>query len=169
MNRTNVAIKDFRYDASQLRDQRLVLFAGDFGAGAFNAMTIGWGSYERVWNKMCFQVLVRPSRYTYEFMEKYDTFTLNAFGPEYKDAVAIFGTKSGRDCDKIALTGLTPMASSAVAAPCFAEANLVIECRKIYWQDLDKAHFLDRSIGENYLTADYHRVYIGEILGASEA
>jgi flavin reductase (DIM6/NTAB) family NADH-FMN oxidoreductase RutF len=169
MNRRDVAIDDFHYDPAQLRDHWLSLFAGDFGSGSYNAMTISWGSYGQIWNKMFFQVFVRPTRYTFEFMEKYDTFTLNAFGPEYKRVLSILGSKSGRDGDKIALTGLTPTASLEVAAPCFKEASLVIECRKMYWQDIDSAHFLDSTIKGNYAKKDYHRVYFGEIVHISEA
>ncbi|MEN6491927.1 MAG: flavin reductase family protein [Rectinema sp.] len=169
MNRKDIAIEDFRYDPAQLRDHWLSLFAGDFNSGAYNAMTISWGSYGQIWNKMFFQVFVRPTRHTYEFMERYDTFTLNAFEPKYKQALSILGSKSGRDGDKIALAGLTPMASREVAAPCFREASLVIECRKMYWQDIDNTHFLDSGIEGNYAKKDYHRVYFGEIAHVSRA
>jgi len=169
MNRSSIAIEDFHYDPAQLRDHWLALFSGDFGSGSYNAMTISWGSYGQIWNKMFFQVFVRPTRYTFEFMEKYDSFTLNAFKPKYKEALSILGSKSGRDGDKIALAGLTPEASMKVAAPCFKEANLVIECRKMYWQDIDNAHFLDRTIEGNYPKKDYHRVYFGEIVHIGEA
>jgi flavin reductase (DIM6/NTAB) family NADH-FMN oxidoreductase RutF len=169
MNRKDITIEDFRYDPAQLRDHWLSLFAGDFNSGAYNAMTISWGSYGQIWNKMFFQVFVRPTRHTYEFMERYDTFTLNAFEPKYKQALSILGSKSGRDGDKIALAGLTPMASREVAAPCFREASLVIECRKMYWQDIDNTHFLDSSIEGNYAKKDYHRVYFGEIVHVSRA
>lgn len=169
MNRKDIAIEDFRYDPAQLRDHWLSLFAGDFNSGAYNAMTISWGSYGQIWNKMFFQVFVRPTRHTYEFMERYDTFTLNAFEPKYKQALSILGSKSGRDGDKIALAGLTPMASREVAAPCFREASLVIECRKMYWQDIDNTHFLDSGIEGNYAKKDYHRVYFGEIVHVNRA
>jgi len=167
MELRDIPIDLFHYDPAQLREHWLVLFAGDFEAGAFNAMTISWGSYGQIWNKMFFQVFVRPTRYTFEFMEKFSTFTLNAFDPKYKPALSIIGSKSGRNSNKIAEAGLTPMASRIVAAPCFKEASLVIECRKMYWQDLEHAHFLDSSIEGNYPKKDYHRVYFGEIVHVS--
>jgi flavin reductase (DIM6/NTAB) family NADH-FMN oxidoreductase RutF len=108
--------------------------------------------------------VVRPSRYTYEFIEQYDTFTLGAFPEECRDAMLLLGTKSGRDGDKIAESGLTPIASALVAAPSFAEAELILECRKIYWADMDAAHFLDVSIESNYPNKDYHRIYFGQIV-----
>lgn len=168
MNRHDIAIEDFRYDPALLRDHWLALAAGDYATGQYNAMTISWGSYGQIWNKMFFQVFVRPTRYTYGFMERFDSFTLNAFGPEHRHALSIIGSKSGRDCDKLAEAGLHAEASLEVAAPCFAEADLVIECRKMYWQDIDRAHFLDATIEGNYPKKDYHRVYFGEIVRVSQ-
>lgn len=169
MRRHDIAIEEFRYDPAQLRDHWLALAAGDYAAGQYNAMTISWGSYGQIWNKMFFQVFVRPTRYTFEFMERFDTFTLNGFSPEYKRALSIIGSKSGRDGDKIGEAGLHAEASLGVAAPCFAEANLVIECRKMFWQDLDNSHFLDATIEGSYPKKDYHRVYFGEILRVQRA
>jgi len=109
-------------------------------------------------------VVVRPGRYTHEFMERFDTFTLCAFPRAYHKALSLLGTKSGRDGDKIAEARLTPVASTCVAAPSYAESELVIECRKIYWQDFLPEHFLDPEIAKNYPEKDYHRIYYGEIL-----
>jgi flavin reductase (DIM6/NTAB) family NADH-FMN oxidoreductase RutF len=140
-----------------------LLISGDFSAGRFNTMTIGWGSMGTMWNKPFVQVVVRPSRYTYEFMERYDTFTLNVLPEAYRPALELLGSKSGRSGDKISEAGLTPMASNAVAAPCFQEAELILECRKMYWDDLAPAHFIDAEIPSHYPDGDYHRMYFGEI------
>ncbi len=144
--------------------QWLLLTSGDFKRGEYNAMTISWGSLGIMWGRPFVQVVVRPQRYTYEFMEAYDSFTLTAFSKEYRKALNLLGTKSGRDGDKITEAGLTPVASECVAAPGFDEAELVMECRKMYWQDFDPTHFLNTSIDRNYPINDYHRVYFGEIL-----
>jgi flavin reductase (DIM6/NTAB) family NADH-FMN oxidoreductase RutF len=143
-----------------------LLTSGDFAAGKFNAMTVSWGSMGILWGKPFVQVVVRPQRYTFQFMEHYPTFTLCAFPPEYRTALNLLGTKSGRDGDKIAESGLTPVASGAVSAPAYAEAELILCCRKIYWQDLDPGHFLDPNIERNYPRHDYHRAYFGEIIAA---
>ena len=144
--------------------QWLLLTSGDFSAGRFNTMTVGWGSIGTMWGRPFAQVVVRPVRYTYEFMEQYDTFTLSAFPDQHRPALQLLGSKSGRDGDKIAEAGLTPIPSSQVAAPAFEEADLILECRKIYAQDMDPACFLDPAIDENYPKKDYHRIYYGEIL-----
>ena len=145
-------------------NQWLLLTAGDFDAGHFNTMTVGWGSLGTMWTKPFAQVVVRPSRYTYQFMEQYDTFTLCAFPQAYHKALQLLGSRSGRDGDKIAASGLTPIASTQVAAPGFAEAELIVECQKMYWQDMIPSHFLKPEIEKNYPEGDHHRIYFGEIL-----
>jgi flavin reductase (DIM6/NTAB) family NADH-FMN oxidoreductase RutF len=147
-----------------LARQWMVLTCGDFEAGKFNAMTVGWGSFGVMWNMPFAQVVVRPGRYTFEFMNRYESFTLCAFDKKYRDALQILGSRSGRDIDKIAEAGLTPMPSTKIAAPGFSEAQLIIELRKIYWDDFKEERFLDPSIGENYPNKDYHRMFFGEIV-----
>ncbi len=168
MTRSHVALSRLLLRSLEIWDQRwFLLTAGDFSRGDFNTMTVSWGSFGTIWNLPFAQVVVRPTRYTHGFMERFDSFTLSSFPERYREAVRLLGTKSGRDGDKIAESGLTPTASLQVAAPCFAEADLVVECRKIYWGDLDPGHFLDPAIEEHYPARDYHRFYFGEILAAS--
>ena len=146
------------------RTQWALVTAGDFEAGEFNTMTIGWGALGTMWSKPFAFVAVRHSRYTFKFMEQYDTFTISAFPETYHDALSLLGTKSGRDGDKIAESGLTPQASKIVPAPSFAEAEIVVECQKMYADDLNPAHFLDESIYKHYPNRDFHRIYYGEVL-----
>ncbi len=168
-----ITLDRFKFDPMIIKNRWLLLAAGDFkpdkAADAlkpktYNAMTISWGSVGQIWNKLFFQVVVRPSRYTYELMEKCDGFTLSVLPGTLKPALNLLGSKSGRDGDKIAASGLHPIASRLVSAPSFQEAELVVECKKIYWQDIDPKHFLDSGIEEHYPKKDYHRVYFGEIL-----
>ena len=132
-------------------------------------MTVGWGSFGVMWNKPFVQVVVRPTRYTFEFMNRYSTFTLCALGKKYREALQILGTRSGRDGNKIAETGLTPVPSTKVAEPGFAEAQLILELKKIYWEDFRPENFLDPAIDENYPQKDYHRMYVGQIVKCLEA
>jgi len=141
-----------------------LLTCGDFSTGDFNTMTVSWGSFGTIWNKPFAQVVVRPTRYTYTFMERYETFTLCTFPASFQDDLSLLGTKSGRDEDKIAETSLTPVASSIVRSPSFKEAILVIECRTIFYEDMDPSTFLDESIDRHYPEKDYHRMYFGEIM-----
>jgi flavin reductase (DIM6/NTAB) family NADH-FMN oxidoreductase RutF len=143
-----------------------LLTSGDFAGGKFNTMTVSWGSLGCIWNKPFAQVFVRPVRYTFEFIEKYPDFTLSVFNGDYARELNLLGSKSGRDGDKIAMTGLTPIASQTVAAPSFKQADLVLECRKMYWSDLQPEHFLDPDLIKHYPDKDFHRTYYGEILAA---
>lgn len=165
MSFSTISFNEFNVRIYNLwENQWLLLTSGDWITGHSNSMTVAWGSLGIMWNKPFAQVVVRPTRYTYSFMEKYDTFTLCAFPKQYKRALQLLGSKSGRNCDKIRQSGLTLIPSSQVEAPSLAEANLILECRKIYWTDFDPSHFIDPNIDKNYPGKDYHRIYFGEIV-----
>lgn len=148
-------------------NQWMLITSGDFQAETFNTMTIGWGAIGTMWSKPFTFVAVRHSRYTYEFMEKFNTFTLTAFPNEYQDALKLLGSRSGRDGDKISAAGLTPEPSIQVAAPSFKEAEIVIECQKMYADDLNPVHFLDDDIFRHYPNHDFHCIYYGEIISVA--
>lgn len=130
-----------------------------------NTMTASWGGLGVLWGKNVATCYIRPQRYTFGFVEAGESFTLSFFGEEYRKALAFCGAKSGRDVDKIKECGFT-VAAGAGDAPYFEEADLVLVCKKAYWQDLDPSHFLDGSIEKHYAQKDYHRMYIGEIVEA---
>jgi flavin reductase (DIM6/NTAB) family NADH-FMN oxidoreductase RutF len=127
-------------------------------------MTVGWGGLGTMWNKAFAIVVVRPTRYTMEFMERSAGFTLNAFPEQHRKKLSYCGSHSGRDGDKAKAAGLTPIASRIVMAPSFDEAELILECRKTYFSDLDSSHFLDPETESHYPLKDYHRLYFGEIV-----
>jgi flavin reductase (DIM6/NTAB) family NADH-FMN oxidoreductase RutF len=160
-----IAPKDFSAKIYTLWDKDwFLLSAGSFAEKKFNCMTISWGWMGNIWNKPVVQVLVRPTRYTFGFMESNPDFTICAFPNQYHKALSLLGAKSGRDGDKIKESGLTPCRSSEVTAPSYIEANLVIECRKIYSDMIKPQAFIDESIDSHYPLADYHKIYYGEIL-----
>jgi flavin reductase (DIM6/NTAB) family NADH-FMN oxidoreductase RutF len=147
--------------------QWLVLAAGNFKDRDYNFMTVGWGGFGVMWKKPLAIVVVRPTRHTWQFMEKSGTFTLSAFPEEYRRKLSWVGAYSGRDHDKVKESGFTPIASRFSSAPAFEEAELIIECRKSYFHDLDPKHFLDPETDSNYPKKDYHRMYFGEILAVA--
>ena len=112
------------------------------------------------------QIFVRPQRYTYGFTEKHDSFTLCSFPESYRKDLNILGTLSGRDGDKLSKTKLTIKRSTKIAAPAYEEASLILECQKIYKQNMDSDGFQDFSIQGNYPENDYHKIYFGEIVAA---
>lgn len=129
-----------------------------------NMMTVAWGSLGYMWNKPFAQAVVRPQRFTRGFIDRSDSFTLCAFPKTFRKDLNLLGTLSGRDGDKLVKTRLTLKASKRVASPSYQEADLILECRKIYFQDMDPAGFVDPAIHKNYPGKDYHRIYFGEIL-----
>lgn len=129
---------------------------------SYNTMTASWGGVGVLWNKNVAFAFIRPQRYTYEFTEKNDYFSLCFFDDEYKKALSFCGAKSGRDCDKAKETGLTPEFSED--APYFEQAKAVLICKKLYAQPLEEQFVIDQNIKGNYVNNDYHKMYVGEIV-----
>lgn len=133
----------------------------------FNTMTISWGGLGTIWNKPIVTVYVRPNRYTYEFIENNEYFTISFYHEKYKKDLSILGTKSGRDLDKISLTNLTPkFLNNGIT---FNEAKLTIVCKKIYFQDLDINNidlnsFSSKEVDRLYKEEPMHRMYMGEVV-----
>ncbi len=127
----------------------------------FNTMTASWGFLGYLWERNVAAIFVRPTRYTYQFTEKHNTFTLTFFEEKHKDALKLLGTVSGRDRDKVKEAGLTPVFDKDFVY--FEEAKLVLLCKKLYFDDLKSENFLNPSIEKFYPEKDYHRIYIGEV------
>ncbi|NVO09686.1 MAG: flavin reductase [Bacteroidales bacterium] len=131
----------------------------------FNMMTASWGGMGVLWNKAVVTLFIRPQRYTYKFVEENSSFNVCFFNQEYKPALNFCGTKSGRDFDKVKETGLTPVLSPNNSIT-FKEAYLSIDCIKLYSDDLKSSNFIDKSLIDRiYPSKDFHRFYIGEIIG----
>jgi len=130
-------------------------------AESFNTMTASWGGLGILWERTVCFCFIRPTRYTYEFIERSENFTLSFFEERYRKALSYCGSHSGRDTDKTKESGLTPVAERGFIH--FAEARLVLACRKLYSQDISPDRFLDPAIEGMYPKKDYHRMYVGEI------
>lgn len=133
----------------------------------YNTMTISWGGLGTLWNKPVVTVYVRPTRYTYEFIENNKYFTISFYDEIYRKDLGILGSKSGRDINKISLTKFTPEFLENTTS--FKEAKLTIVCKKIYFQDLDINNIDVESISQSEFERFYkkdpvHRMYIGEVV-----
>lgn len=133
----------------------------------FNAMTISWGGFGTIWNEPIVTVYVKPTRYTYEFMETYNYFTVSFYDEDEKKDLAILGSKSGRDMDKISQTNLTPLFLEKSVS--FQEANLTLVCQKIYFQDLKVENIIPEGILQSEIDRFYqkepvHRMYFGKVV-----
>jgi flavin reductase (DIM6/NTAB) family NADH-FMN oxidoreductase RutF len=151
----------------QLTDNPFKLIGADWmlvtagTAESFNTMTASWGGLGVLWErKVCF-CFIRPTRYTYEFIERSENFTLSFFEERYRKALTYCGSHSGRDTDKVKEAGLTSRQEGGFVY--FGEARIVLACRKIYFQDISPSRFLDPTIEGMYPQKDYHRMYVGEI------
>ena len=134
-----------------------------------NAMTIGWGSLGNIWSKIgpaTVTVYVAEARYTYEFMEKYDYFTVMAFDKEDARYLGYMGTHSGRDGDKAAHLGLHTLYTEN-GTPYYAEAHMVLECKTIYRAPFEREGMSVevKKFYDNF-DAGVHHMYIGNIVKA---
>lgn len=131
--------------------------------GRVNAMTAAWGGFGHMWRMNAAFIVIRPQRFTKEFVDAAPVFTLNFFGADRRDLLNYFGTVSGRDEDKVAKAGLTPVRADGGAY--FAEASTAIVCRKLYAQAFAGECFIDSEPDRKcYPDKDYHTMYVGEVV-----
>lgn len=152
--------------ASEIKDNLINLISKEWAlltAGdnkAYNMMTVSWGFAGELWGNDAVCVFVRPQRYTLEFAEKSDYFTLSFYG-DNKKIHSICGKLSGRDIDKTKECSLTPIFDNNSVY--FNEARLVLVCKKQYSDFIKKENFIDTEPLKNYENNDYHKMYIGKI------
>lgn len=146
----------------------MLVSAGD--KEKMNMMTASWGGAGVLWNKPVVFVFIRPERYTREFIDQKGSFVLSFMGEEHKKVHAICGSKSGRDIDKIAATGLTPFYTEN-GNPGFEESRLTLECKILYTSLIEKDKFTDPALFDrwyNETNGNPHLVYVAEIVNAWE-
>jgi flavin reductase (DIM6/NTAB) family NADH-FMN oxidoreductase RutF len=141
----------------------MLVAAGNVDEG-YNMMTASWGTLGWLWQKPVSFIFVRPQRYTFQFTEKEDYYTISFFEEEHKDILKLMGTVSGRDFDKIKDSGLTAFSTDNSSVG-FNEASIVIECKKLYATVIDENDFVDKKlVGDVYPQKDFHTMYVGEIV-----
>lgn len=157
--------EDFAENGFQWFHDAELLAAGDKTKS--NAMTIGWGGIGTLWGRTALTVYVAEKRYTKEFMDKAEYFTVMAFDVEHSNVLRYMGTKSGRDGDKAQALGLHT-AYTANGTPYYTEASLVIECKIMYAAPFDPDHFKSEVPKRMYshFPACIHSMYIGEVVNA---
>lgn len=134
----------------------------------FNMMTVSWGALGVIWGKPSVTAYIRQTRYTKQFMDENDTFVLTFLQDGHRDVLNVLGSRSGRDMDKMQASGLTPVPVEGGVT--FAQAELVLVCRKRFVQDMPKESFMEQeTLDKWYADQDYHTMYIGEIVTAYQA
>lgn len=159
-----------RISPKEIQGNTFKMFADDWAlvtAGtkeSYNTMTIGWGDFGVLWGKNIITVYVSSSRYTKQFLDENEFFTVEFFDAKYRDALMYLGSYSGRDEDKVSKTHLTPIFTQEGNAA-FEESKIIVEAKKIYSHEFDanaipdeiKQWYKNRGIG-------LHTMYIGEII-----
>lgn len=128
-----------------------------------NTMTASWGGVGVMWGKNVATIYIRGSRYTKEFIDSHDTFSITFLDKAYKPEMKFLGTVSGRNEDKLAEVKM--QFNYCMDTPFVDEGNLVLICKKMSVTPITKDQFVDPQIQEKwYGDEDYHIMYIGEIL-----
>lgn len=134
----------------------------------FNMLTASWGCIGWLWNKPVAVCFIRPERYTHHLIEHNEYLTLSFLGSseEARKIYNFCGTKSGRDLDKAAETGLTPVATE-LGNITYEQARLTLECKKLYKDCIKPECFLDPELEKWYGDkGGYHDIYVAEIVNA---
>ncbi|MBQ8621568.1 MAG: flavin reductase family protein [Oscillospiraceae bacterium] len=157
-----INVKDLTINAmTAIANDWMLITAGCEERG-YNTMTASWGHLGSLWGAYTSVAYVRPQRYTKEFVDREDLYTL-CFFPGYKKELAYLGSHSGRDEDKVAKMGLTPVFGEGYTY--FQEASLVLVCRKLYRAPLVEEGFIDKAVmNQCYPEKDFHDLYVGEIV-----
>lgn len=128
-----------------------------------NTMTISWGGMGVLWGKNVAYIFIRDSRYTKEFIDAGDFFSISFLSEEYREALNYCGSHSGREEDKFKAANLT--LSFRHGIPYTDEANFVLLCRKMAAVPITEATFIDKDLKEKwYKDNDMHTMYVAEII-----
>ncbi len=133
--------------------------------GSANGMTVSWGGAGTIWNKPAATVYIRQTRYTKEFVDEAQYFSVSFPNPEEcRAAMTVMGRTSGRDEDKMAKAGLTWDHEGEV--PFIAGSEMVLIVKKLCTQDIDMQNIDPAVVQAQYTGAmegNFHTMYIGSI------
>lgn len=145
----------------KIQKEWMLITAGDEKKS--NTMTASWGGLGIMWGKNIATAYIRPQRYTKEFVDANEDFTLSFLPEEYRKALSVCGSVSGRDGDKWSASGLHPYYVDGTTA--VEEANLIFVCKKQYHQEMKPECFDEKENDTKwYPEKDYHTMYMGEIV-----
>lgn len=161
-NFKEIKAEEINENTFEIIGKNWMLITAEKSSGEVNTMTASWGGLGVLWRKNVAFIFIRPQRFTKEFVDRAERFSLTFFDESYRKQLGYLGTVSGRDENKIEKARLTVEHEEGV--PVFKEAETVIICRKLYAQTLEEKFFIDKdSDKECYPDKDYHIMYVGEI------
>jgi len=155
-----VSVYDLPYNVFNELNKNWTLISAKNPDGIVNTMTASWGMMGEMWGKEAVTVYIRQSRFTKEFVDSQDYFTISLFDG-YKKELGLLGSKSGRDGDKIAEAGFAVV--DVEGQPSFEQSKCVLICRKMYQDDIALADLGQDMKDAWYKDGDYHTMYIAEI------
>jgi len=148
---------------SRLPGPGILLVTGD-GKGKDNIMTIGWVQFGIIWNSPTVSIMVRPSRYSFELLNKSNNFTINVLSEKYNNQIGFCGSNSGSYCDKFKETGLSKHHTNNFVIPSIKEADIYLECQVVHTNQVIPENLNDLFLTKFYNKADYHHFFTGTIL-----
>jgi len=160
-NWTEIAPLELDINAFQRIGKDWMLVTAEKPDGKANTMTASWGGLGVMWGKNVAFVVIRPQRYTKEFIDAAASFSLSFYPESFRKQLSYLGKVSGRDEDKISKSQLT--LAHFEDTPYFEEADAVLICQKLFTQAYTPDSFIDGEIGQWYPQADYHTLYIAEV------
>lgn len=161
MDFEEIALNEFDFNPFTKVDDWALLTAGT--KEKFNMMTITGVMCGKFFLKPMLQVYVHPDRYSYQFLENNDYFTVSFFDVPQHPALQICGRKHGDECDKAAESGLHPIPFENTVI--FEEAQIIFVCKKVYHMDVEKDNFDSNQLFKEYYKelSTFHRIYLGQI------
>ncbi|MDR1096778.1 MAG: flavin reductase [Tannerella sp.] len=133
----------------------------------YNSMVASWGGWGILFNRPATWCFLRSSRYTLELIRREQTYTMTYFDGAYREDIMLFGTKSGRDTEKMKESKLTSVQTPA-GNMTYKEARLIIECKLVEITTVSPDDFHTEE-GRKFITeahaetGDYHKTVFGEI------
>lgn len=158
---TKTSLYDLPYNVFQEINKNWILITAKKPDGSVNTMTASWGMMGELWSKEAVTVYIRQSRFTKEFVDSSEYFTISLFDG-HKEELGILGTKSGRDGDKISEVNFH--IEEVEGQPVFTESKCVILCKKMYQDDIKLSDMSDSVKELYYKDGDFHTMYVGEII-----
>lgn len=156
-----VDLYDLKQNVFQEINKNWMLLTAKNKAEEVNTMTVSWGAMGEIWGKEAVTVYVRESRYTKEFIDDQDYFTLSLFDG-HKEELGVLGTKSGRDGDKIAEVGFS--IEEVEGQPTFKESKCVFICKKMHQMEMPVSDMSEEIKEKWYADGNEHTMYIAEIV-----
>jgi len=156
------SVYDLPFNVFEEINKNWMLITAKNSDGKVNTMTASWGMMGEIWGEEAVTVYIRQSRYTKEFVDSQEYFTLSLFDG-YKKELGVLGSKSGRDGDKISEVGFT--IEEVDNQPTFSQCKAVLVCKKMYQDDIAIKDMKEDIVKAMYQDGDQHTMYIAEIVG----